>query len=117
MFITITSTSITSIITTITTYDYYLLLLLSPARNRQRGLALLTHLGTANLPAKILDFGGFDSRRILILRGVILRPIENFLEIMNQRILVGIILVGRLGVLITLSLSAPASQSCRTTSS
>ena len=33
--------------------------------------------GTANLRTKILDFGGFDSSRILILRGGIPRPIEN----------------------------------------
>ena len=33
---------------------------------------------TANLRAKILDFGGFDSCRILMLRGGIPRPIGNF---------------------------------------
>ena len=52
----------------------------------------------ANLRTKILDFRGFDSSRILILRGGILMSIGNFPEILSQRILVGIILVGRLGV-------------------
>ena len=52
----------------------------------------------ANLRTKILDFRGFDSSRILILRGGILMSIGNISEIMIQAILVGIILVGRLGV-------------------
>ena len=52
---------------------------------------------TANLRSKILDFGGFDSR-ILILRGGILMSIGNPLQISSQGILVGIILVRRLGV-------------------
>ena len=51
----------------------------------------------ANLRTKILDFGGFDSSRILILRGGIPRPKGNCLESLSQGILVGIILVGRLG--------------------
>ena len=53
---------------------------------------------TANLRTKILDFRGFDSSIILILRGGILRPIGNFPESLSQAILVGIMLVGRLGV-------------------
>ena len=44
---------------------------------------------TANLCTKILDFRGFDSSRILIVRGGIPRPIGNFPEILSQRILVG----------------------------
>ena len=32
----------------------------------------------ANLPTNIMDFRGFDSSRILILRGVIPRPIGDF---------------------------------------
>ena len=52
---------------------------------------------TANLRTKILDFGGFDSSRILIIWGGILMSIGNSLEFLSQGILVGIILVGRLG--------------------
>ena len=46
----------------------------------------------------IMDFGGFDSSMILILRGGILMSIGDFLEDLSQAILVGITLVGRLGV-------------------
>ena len=53
---------------------------------------------TANLRTKILDFRGFDSSRILIVRGGILMCVGNCPEVLSQRILVGIILVGRLGV-------------------
>ena len=53
---------------------------------------------TVNLRAKILDFRGFDSSNILILRGGILMSIGNLPEVLSQRILVWIILVGRLGV-------------------
>ena len=53
---------------------------------------------TANLRTKILDFRGFDSSRILILRGRIFMSMGNFPDVLSQRILVGIILVGRLGV-------------------
>ena len=42
---------------------------------------------TVNLRTKILDFGGFDSSRILILRGGILMAIGNFPDIVSQRIL------------------------------
>ena len=55
-------------------------------------------MGTANLRTKILDFRGFDSGRILISRGGILMSVGDFPEVLSQRILVGIILVGRLGV-------------------
>ena len=44
------------------------------------------------------DFRGFDSSRILSARGGILVSMGNFLEILSQQILVGIILVWRLGV-------------------
>ena len=44
--------------------------------------------------SKILDFRGFDSRRVLILRGGIFMPIGNFPESLSQAILVGIILGG-----------------------
>ena len=54
--------------------------------------------GTANLPTNIMDFKGFDSSIFLILRGGILMSIGDFLESLSQTILVGIILLGRLGV-------------------
>ena len=53
---------------------------------------------TANLRTKILDYRGFDSSRILILRGGIPGPIGNSPESLSQAILAGVILVGRLGV-------------------
>ena len=53
---------------------------------------------TANLRTKMLDFTGFDSSRTLVSRGGIPRPKGNFPESLSQAILVGIILVGRLGV-------------------
>ena len=43
---------------------------------------------TANLRTKILDFRGFDSNIILILRGGILMSVGDFLEIVSQAILV-----------------------------
>ena len=52
---------------------------------------------TANLCTKILDFRGFDSSRILIVRVGILMPIGRLPESLSQGILVWIILVGRLG--------------------
>ena len=45
-----------------------------------------------------MDFRGFDSSMILILRGGIPRPIGNFPESLSQAIVVGIMLVGRFGV-------------------
>ena len=50
---------------------------------------------TANLRTHIMDFRGFDSNVILILRGGIPGPLGDFLESLSQAILVGIILVGR----------------------
>ena len=54
-----------------------------------------TKMCTANLRTKILDFEGFYSSTILMLRGGILMSIVSFLERLNQQILIGIILVGR----------------------
>ena len=53
---------------------------------------------TANLRTKILDFRGFDSRMILILRGWILTSTGKSPECLSQAISAGRILVGRLGV-------------------
>ena len=52
---------------------------------------------TDSLRTKILDFGGFDSSRILILRGGIPMSIGDFPESLSQVILVGTFFVGRLG--------------------
>ena len=46
---------------------------------------------TANLRTKILDFRGFDSRIILILRGGVLMSIGDFPESLSQQILAGTI--------------------------
>ena len=54
----------------------------------------LASLDTANLHTKILDFRGFETSRILIVRGGFLMSIGNSLEMLSQRILVGVILVG-----------------------
>ena len=51
----------------------------------------------ANLRTKILEFGGFASSRIFILRGGILMSIGKSQDWLSQQILVGIIFVGRLG--------------------
>ena len=45
--------------------------------------------GTAHLRTNTMDFRGFDSSIILILRGGIPRPIGNFPERLSQAILVG----------------------------
>ena len=55
-------------------------------------------LNTANLPTNIMDFRGFDSSIMLIIRGGIPRPIGDFPKSLSQAILVGIMLVLRLGV-------------------
>ena len=68
-------------------------------------------LGTANLRTKILDFRGFDSSRILIPKGGIPRSTGNLLEVLSQRILVGIILVGRSGVGAKIIMTWPRSLS------
>ena len=46
----------------------------------------------------IMDFKGFDSSNILILRGGILTYIGDFQQDLSQAILVGMMLVGRLDV-------------------
>ena len=43
----------------------------------------------ANLRTKILDFRGFDSSRILSLRGGILMSIGGFLDLLGRQILIG----------------------------
>ena len=48
---------------------------------------------TANLLTKILPFRGFDSNRILDLRGGMFMSERNFPEVLSQRILVGIVCV------------------------
>ena len=64
------------------------------------GHKLTADARAANLRTKTPDFRGFDSSRVLISRGGILMSVGNLLEALSQRILVGIILVGRLGVLL-----------------
>ena len=67
-----------------------------PLRGPPREVPPLAH-AAPNLPTNIVDFRGFDSSTILILRGGIPRPLGNFLESLSQAMLVGIMLVGRLG--------------------
>ena len=55
---------------------------------------------TPNLPTNIVDFGGFDSSIIFISRGGIPRSTGNFPESLSQAMLVGTMIVGRLGVII-----------------
>ena len=55
---------------------------------------------TANLRTKIMDFTGFDSSIILIIRGGIHMSIRISPEVLSQRILAGVILVGRLDVVV-----------------
>ena len=66
--------------------------------SERRASSRWLHALTANLRTKILDFRGFDSSKISMLRGEILRPIGNVPESLRRRISIGIILVGRLGV-------------------
>ena len=76
--------------------------IISPAGCSARWLILVVvFVCTANLPTDIVDFKGFDSSIILLLRGGIPRPIGDFPESLSQAILVGIMLLGRLGVLFT----------------
>ena len=57
-----------------------------------------TSMCSPNLLTNIVGFRGFDSSTILIQRGGILMSIGDFPESLRQAILVGIMLVGRLGV-------------------
>ena len=52
----------------------------------------------ADFRTNIMDFRGFDSSIILILRGGILMSTGSFSESLSQAILVGIMLVGKSGV-------------------
>ena len=56
-------------------------------------------LGTHNLPTNIVVFRGFDSSIILILRCGILTSTGDFPGSLSQAMLVGTMLVGRLGIL------------------
>ena len=67
---------------------------------RERCICVQDVSDTANLPTNIVDFRGFDSSIISILRDGILRPLGNFPGSLSQAILVGIMLVGRLGIYI-----------------
>ena len=58
-----------------------------------------TLFATANPRTNIVDFGVLDSSTILILRGGIPRPVGDSPESLAQAMLVGVMLVGRLGVL------------------
>ena len=69
-----------------------------PESQHERQARAPSRCRTANLRTKILDFIGFDSSIILILMGGILMSIGNLPEALIQQILVGRILVGRLGV-------------------
>ena len=57
-----------------------------------------SYANTPNLPTNIVSFRGFDSSIRLISRGGIPRPIGDFPESLTRAILVGVMLVGRLGV-------------------
>ena len=59
-------------------------------------LRALGAVSTPNLPTNIVDFKGFDSSIILILRGGILMCIGDFPESLSQAVSVGTMLVGRL---------------------
>ena len=62
-------------------------------------LSVAKHIrSTPNLPTNIVDFSGFDSSIILIFRGGIPMPIGDFPESLSQAMLVGVMLVRRLGV-------------------
>ena len=80
-----------------------------PCVGAARSMSLWRTVAPASLRAKTLDFGGFDSSRILILRGGIPMSKGNFLEMLSQRISAGIILAGRLGVPPSTPVDPPAS--------
>ena len=50
------------------------------------------HRDTAKLRTTILDFRGFDSSRILVLRGAIPMPMGDFPEVLSRRVFPGIVL-------------------------
>ena len=71
----------------------------SSQRRREGFYFSVARKDTANLPTDIVRFTGFDSSTILIQRGGILRYIGDFRESLSHAMLVGTMLVGRLGVL------------------
>ena len=82
--------------TYIHTYIYIICIYIYIYIERERDLSPVcaradphAHACTANLRTKILDFRGFDSSRILILRGGILMSIGSLPESLSQAILVG----------------------------
>ena len=79
-------------------YKHYIYIYIYICTHIQKGAFKASSSSAANLRTKILDFGGLDSGRTLILRGGILMPIGNFPESLSQVILAGRFLVGRLGV-------------------
>ena len=66
---------------------------------------------TPNPPTNMVGFRGFDASAILDLRGDIPRPIGDLPESLSQAMLVGIMLVGRLAVLVTSALLMPVFNS------
>ena len=71
---------------------------------------------TPNLPTNIKGFRGFDSSIILIKRSKIPRSMGKFRKSLSQAMLVGIMLVGRLGVtasVLTASATATVHASLR----
>ena len=68
------------------------------ARHGVRPIAPGFSYGQSPYSTNIMDFRGFDSSIILILRGGIRMSIGDFPECLSHAILVGIMLVGRLGV-------------------
>ena len=71
----------------------------SPSESRGCRTTASKEATTPNPPTDIVDFRGFDSSRILILRGEILMYIGDFPEDLSQAIFVRTVLVGRLSVL------------------
>ena len=60
---------------------------------------------THDPPTNIVDFRGFDSSTILIVRGGILVSIGDFPESLSQAVLVGTMLVGGLDVMILIMIT------------
>ena len=69
-----------------------------PNGGREKGPGCLYPSTTPNPPTNIVGFRGFDSIIMLFLRGGIPWPIGDFPETLSQAMLVGVMLVGRLGV-------------------
>ena len=58
-----------------------------------------TSTAAPDLRTNIMDFRGFDSSISLVIRGGIIMSLGDVPESLSQAILVGIMLLGRLGVL------------------